>query len=277
MTTEAIGEFELSFDSEGSGAPCLLLVHGGFCNRNDWSAQVRALAPQFRVVSFDMPGHGESRLPAQPTVGALAAALNQIKERHGGGHAVMIGHSLGVDIILEAFRQSPAGVAGLILIEGGLVADGDPDRAARAIEEKMDAVGLDAFLDAAFRQMFTPSSDAVLRETVLARLKNVDRRFAKQIILSKVRWDASLAAPVLRSVNVPVLLIQSTYFDATFQRRSLEPGMTTPWTVLVKQQLPAAELCHIEGGGHFPQIEAAPVVNEQIRAFAERLRNACPL
>lgn len=275
---EDIAGIRLSVDAVGSGAPALIFVHGGFCDRHDWSAQVRAFAPRFRVIAFDLPGHGESGPPAHASVASLAQVLCEIKARYGGGRAVMVGHSLGVDVILEAYRQSADAIAGLILIEGGLVAEGDPDRAAQGIEEKMNAVGLDAFLQSAFRQMFTPTSNPVLQEQVLARLMHLDRLFAREIVLSKVRWDASRAAQVLASVTVPVLLIQSTYFDETFQRRGLEPGMTTPWTELVARQVRGAEVCYVSAVGHFPQIEAAHTVNEQISTFVGRLSAAfeCP-
>jgi pimeloyl-ACP methyl ester carboxylesterase len=261
----------LKIDSAGSGAPCLIFVHGGFCDRHDWDAQVTAFASRHRVIAFDMPGHGESQLPAEPTVAALGEALCEVKDRYGGGNVVLIGHSLGVDIVLEAYRQCPASIAGLLLIEGGLVADGDPERAANAVAERMDAVGLDAFLRGAFSQMFTSTSNAKLRERVLGRLERLDRSFAREIIHSKVRWDASVAASVLASVTTPVRLIQSTYFDETFERRSLKGGMTTPWTALVSRQVPHADVCYVEATGHFPHIEAAEIVNEQIRAFLDQL------
>lgn len=262
----------LSIDCTGSGAPPLIFVHGGFCDRHDWNAQVRELAPQFRVITFDMPGHGESSLPAHASVAALAQALRAVIARYGGGSDVLVGHSLGVDVILEACRQSAVGIAGLVLIEGGLVADGDPDRAVSTFREKLGAVGLDAFLDASFSEMFVPSSDPQLRAHVLGRLKHLDPQFAQDIVLSKIHWDASQAAGVLAHLDMPVLLLQSTYFDETFRRYSLKPGMTTPWTDLVARQAPHAELRLVTGVGHFPHIEAAPIVNEHIGTFAKRLR-----
>jgi pimeloyl-ACP methyl ester carboxylesterase len=274
MTTEDIAGLRLGIDCAGSGAPTLILVHGGFCDRDDWKAQIAALAPHFRVVAFDLPGHGESALPAESTVAALGRAVRDVIERHAGGRVVLIGHSLGVDVILESWRQSPAGIVGFVLIEGGLVASGDPDAAVSALREKMNAVGLEAFLNASFSQMFVPTSDRELRTRVLQRLTRFDARFAQEIVLSKVHWDASQAARVLGSVSVPVLLLQSTYFDASFQRYSLEAGMTTPWTELVAQQVRDAQLRFIPGAGHFPQIEAPQVVNEYIVEFARRLR--CP-
>jgi pimeloyl-ACP methyl ester carboxylesterase len=269
---ENVAGVQLSVRVAGGGTPTLIFVHGGFCTQHDWSAQVRALEPRYSVVTFDMPGHGDSTVPHQASVAALAEALRGIISKWGGGRAVLVGHSLGVDVSLEAYRQSSAGIAGLVLIEGGLVADGDPERAVATFQDGLKAVGLDTFLNTAFGEMFTPRSDPQLRQQVLDRLKTLDRHFAQDIILSKIHWDASEAARVLARVTVPVLLLQSTYFDETFRRRSLEPGMTTPWTELVMRQVPSAELHCVPGVGHFPQIEAADVVNQHIAAFAERLR-----
>jgi pimeloyl-ACP methyl ester carboxylesterase len=272
MTTEDIAGLRLGIDRTGSGALTALLVHGGFCDRHDWKAQIDVLEPHCRVVAFDMPGHGESALPAEATVAALGQAVRAVIQHCGGERVVLIGHSLGVDVILEAWRQSPAGIAGFVLIEGGLVADGDADAAVSAVREKIDAVGLQAFLTASFAQMFVPSSDPQLRSRVLQRLTRLDSRFAQEIVLSKVRWDASEAARVLATVNVPMLVLQSTYFDAAFQRYSLPPGMTTPWTELVAQQVRDAQLRTIPGVGHFPQMEAPHIVNELILGFVRRLR-----
>lgn len=250
-----------------------ILVHGGFCDRHDWQAQIDALAPHCRVVAFDLPGHGESALPAEPTVAELGRAVRAVIQRDGGQRVVLIGHSLGVDVILEAWRQSPANIVGFVLIEGGLVASGDADGAVSALREKIGSVGLKAFLTASFSQMFVATSDPQLRARVLQRLERLDARFAEEIVLSKVRWDAEEATRVLATVNVPTLVLQSTYFDASFQRSSLEPEMTTPWTELVAQQVRDAQVRNIPGVGHFPQIEAPRVVNELIVEFVQRLRS----
>ena len=273
MTVEDVAGLRLGIDRAGGGEPALVFVHGGFCDRHDWRAQMEALAPHCRVIAFDLPGHGDSPLPAEPTVAALAQAVRAVIEREAHERVVLVGHSLGVDVVLESWRQSPANIAGFVLIEGGLVASGDPAAAVAAVKGLIRAAGLQAFLDRSFSQMFVPTSDQALRERVMQRLTRLDPEFAQEIVLSKVHWDASWAARVLSTLNVPVLLLQSTYFDAAFQRYSLTPGVTTPWTELVARQVPAAQLLVMSGLGHFPHIEAPQAVNDSILEFVQRLRS----
>jgi pimeloyl-ACP methyl ester carboxylesterase len=274
MTIEDVAGLRLGIDCAGDSAPTLVFIHGGFCDRRDWRAQMEALAPHCRVVAFDLPGHGESARPAEPTVAALGSAVRSVIERHADERVILVGHSLGVDVALETWRQSPANIAGFVLIEGGLVASGDAAAAVGAVRHMIRAAGLQQFLERSFSQMFVPSSDPELRERVMQRLTRLDPEFAQEIVLSKVHWDASRAARVLGELNVPVLLLQSTYFDAAFQRYSLTPGMTTPWTELVARQVPDAQLRFIAGLGHFPHVEAPQIVNDSILEFAQRLRSS---
>ena len=71
----------------------------------------------------------------------------------------------------------------------------------------------------------------------------------------------------LSRLNMPVLLIQSTHLDENFTWRSLQPGMSTPWTRLVLSEVPRARLQIVTGRGHFVQIEAAAEVNRHIGTF----------
>jgi pimeloyl-ACP methyl ester carboxylesterase len=274
MTVEDVAGLRLGIDRAGDGEPALVCVHGGFCDRSDWRAQMEALAAHCRVIAFDLPGHGDSPLPAEPTVASLARTVRAVIEHQSAERVVLVGHSLGVDVVLEAWRQSAANIAGFVLIEGGLVASGDPAAAVAAVSGLIRAAGLQAFLERSFSQMFVPTSDQALRERVMQRLTRLDHEFAQEIVLSKVQWDASRAARVLGTLNVPVLLLQSTYFDAAFHRYSLTAGTTTPWTELVARQVPNALLHFMSGLGHFPHVEAPQLVNDSILEFVQRLRSS---
>ena len=254
---------------EGKQDPTLLFVHGFGCSLEDWDKQIAALAGTFRCVALDLPGHGGSAPPPQPTLAALARAVTEAKNRYGGRRVILVGHSLGAKVIREAYAESPASVAGMVFIEGAYY-DGDREALVRRAREGVDSEGFAAFAHRHFDAMFVEGSDPELRRSVLARIRLLEPVFARALYLEAVGWDPLRGQETLRDITVPVLVLQSTYNDASFQRRPLEPGMRTPFMRQVAYWLPQAELQVIPGHGHFAPLEAAETVNEALHAFAVR-------
>jgi len=275
MSLEKIAGVKLNVHCTGSGEPTLIFVHGLACDALDFRPQAAALSPRFRVVTFDLPGHGESE-SGDGAIEALAGIVSRLKTLYGRGHVILAGHSLGCFVILEALRQSSAGIDGLVFMDGGRVAQGDASTAVNAFKMRLDAVGVGRFTSAVYQHMFVPGSDPQLKESVLARAKHLEGTLAEQMMLSAVRWDAAEAASALAGVKVPVLVLQSTYLDEQYTCQSLKPGMTTPWTQLVAQHVPGAKVHVVPGVGHFLMTEAAHLVNDHIGAFARSLAIGTP-
>jgi len=274
MGEEDAKSVQLGIDCLGSGAPTLIFVHGGFCDRHDWQSQVNRLSGRFNVIALDLPGHGESALPARADVEALARSVGKVVARHGQGGVILVGHSLGCRVILEAFRQASAGIIGMVLTEGGLIAAGDADQAVDAFKKQLDTVGFLNLMRPLFEGMFTAHSDPNLRLQALDRLDRVNVQFAEELLLNTVRWDASEAARVLPLIDLPTLIVDSTSLDENFNRTSLVPGARTPWMELVLRHVPEAEIRIVPGVGHFLMIEASEVVSDHIGAFANRVTQA---
>src|SRR5215472_13559600 len=116
----------INFQTTGSKDPTLIFVHGFACALSDWDGQVNALSPSYRCVALDLPGHGKSAMPPEPTIEALAKAVNTVKDRVGGNKAILIGHSMGCRVVLEAFLQSKANIAGIVFVDGSILG-GDPE------------------------------------------------------------------------------------------------------------------------------------------------------
>ena len=53
----------LHWSATGNGKKAVILVHGGMCDESFWSRQVPTLAQKYRVISLDLPGHGQSGSP----------------------------------------------------------------------------------------------------------------------------------------------------------------------------------------------------------------------
>jgi pimeloyl-ACP methyl ester carboxylesterase len=99
------------------GAAPTLLVHGAGASSAIWMMAMARLARAGRVVAIDLPGHGPSPLPEdgalslaayRDAVGMLAATLCL-------GPSVLVGHSMGALVAIEAALAWPDKVRGLVL------------------------------------------------------------------------------------------------------------------------------------------------------------------
>ena len=115
------GGVAIHYDIEGEG-PVLLLSHGYSATGEMWRDQVEALKDRFRVVTWDMRGHGRSDYPDEPaaysealTVGDMAALLDAASVER----AVLGGLSLGGYMSLAFNLAHPERVRALMVIDTG--------------------------------------------------------------------------------------------------------------------------------------------------------------
>ena len=130
---------------------------------------------------------------------------------------------------------------------------------------------MNRFITELYDGFFVDSTLAQVREVVNAGLANIDMDFARDLWLNLVRWDASRSRAVLAAMNVPLLLIQSTFLDTNLKRRSLAPDQSTPWLDEIKQAAKDVTVAIIPGVGHFPMLEAPQQTNNAILGFVRRL------
>src|SRR4051794_2933466 len=85
------------------GAPPIVLIHGWGVSSSYFVPFAEMLAPRFRVYSPDLPGHGYSGSATMPLdVAGLTTALLDWMDAAGIGRAILVGHSLGAQIAVEA-------------------------------------------------------------------------------------------------------------------------------------------------------------------------------
>ncbi|HEU5110664.1 MAG TPA: alpha/beta fold hydrolase [Micromonosporaceae bacterium] len=109
----------LAYTAAGSGEP-LLLIHGLGGTRRTWRHIIDPLAATHRVIAVDLPGHGDSDVPAGDySLGAQAAALRDLLVAVGHRSATVVGHSLGGGIAMQFAYQFPESTSRLILISSG--------------------------------------------------------------------------------------------------------------------------------------------------------------
>jgi len=200
------------------------------------------LQARHETIACDLRGHGATPGRAHECSiehygGDVAALLNNL----GFAKAVLVGHSMGTRVVLEAARI-------------------EPDSAEAEMRASIEAVGYAAFVENAFRQM--GCSDAILE-----RARRLPAETGAALWARMVRWDAAHMDEALAAVHAPLMVIQSTTIDHNRQRRSLRAGQSTQWLELVREKVPGARIEVIPGAGHFTQLDAADEVNRLLAAF----------
>jgi pimeloyl-ACP methyl ester carboxylesterase len=252
---------------QGRGAPPLVFVHGFLCSHEDWRFQLKELQQSHEVVACDLRGHGET--PGRPQDcsiehfgGDVMALVNNLELPN----PVLVGHSMGCRVVLEANRIAPERVAGIVLIDGSRFATGDPAAAEAAAQAQIEQMGYAAWAEDLFRQMFLQSTPAT--ERLVQRAVRQSAEIGAALWPRSARWDAGTLEPALAAVRAPVLVIQTTTRDAqTGKRGPLQAGQSTPWLELLRARLKEPRIEILPGLGHFPQLDTPERVNRLIAEF----------
>lgn len=109
----------LAVEEHGQGPLPLLLIHGMAGDASFWASMVRALGPGYRVIIPELRGHGRSGQPSdgQYAIAAHAADLVAVVEAMALDRVVLVGHSFGASVALEAATLMPTQVAGMVLLD----------------------------------------------------------------------------------------------------------------------------------------------------------------
>ena len=112
---------EIYYEAQGSG-PAVLLSHGYGATSQMWAGQLPALATEWRVIAWDMRGHGRSGSPEDASLYSEAetvADMAAILDAEGAEEAVIGGLSLGGYMSLAFQLEHPERTRALMLFDTG--------------------------------------------------------------------------------------------------------------------------------------------------------------
>jgi pimeloyl-ACP methyl ester carboxylesterase len=243
---------KLYYEVHGDG-PALLLTHGYSSTSHMWAEQVELLARSFKVILWDMRGHGRSDYPADPavysealTVADMAAVLDAVK----APTAVIGGLSLGGYMSLAFHLAYPRRTRALLIIDTGPGYRSDEARAgwnANALKtaERFEKEGLRAL--AAGRGELNATKHRDARGLALAARGMLVQRDARVI-----NSLPSIAVPALVMVGAN----DTPFLNAADYMAAKIPGAT-------KVVIPDA--------GHAANIDQPARFNEALAAFLREL------
>ncbi len=239
------------YTNYGTGDFALLLVHGWNCNENVWKEQAPALANTVRVITIDLPGHGQSDKPKiNYTMDLQARALDAVLEDGGVKTAVLIGHSNGTPVLRQFYRRSAEKVRGLVIVDGALRPFGDA-----AMMEKFIAPlrGPDYTATVTrFVEEMTASMPAQQRAKLETMMLATPQHVAvgeMEALLDPALWKED-------KIEVPVLMVMAK-----------QPAWTAEYEAFVRRLAPKLDYQIWEGVSHFVMLDKPDEFNAAVLAF----------
>ena len=220
----------IAYDVAGEGDRGLVFVHGWSCDRSYWAAQMSHFERRYRVVAIDLCGHGESGVGRGSwTMDAFAGDVAAVVEGLGLRDLVLVGHSMGGDVIVEAAVPLHDRVRGLVW------ADTYSSLADITTPEQVEAFVRPFRTDfktnvAAFvRTMFLPTVDPALVDRIVDGMSSAPPEIALDAIVHAYGNDGPVIER-LAELTLPVVAINADDAptdEASLRRHGVRPLIMT--------------------------------------------------
>ncbi len=253
----------INYELSGEG-DCLVLIHGAGDNLAMWYGQVPVFSRQYRVLTPDVRGHGETECPETPVdMPLLASDLRELLRALNIESAFVLGYSMGGRIGLQLVLDEPSMVRALILA-GSSVPFNPPPSAAVERRQRLMAALAQGDLETVSEQMTTSSFSPGLKERdpeLFERYKKVKMRNDAKSFAHVWGAMAPGKPPDLVGVSCPVLLVAGEH-DAFMPLESVR---------LTHEAIPGSRL-EVLPTGHAVALEAPDDFNRIVLDFLDDVR-----
>jgi pimeloyl-ACP methyl ester carboxylesterase len=256
FTTPSSDSVAITYEVHGKGTPALVFVHGWSCDRSYWREQIEQFSHRYKVVAIDLAGHGESGTERKSytieSFGAdVAAVVNDLHLQR----VILIGHSMGGDVIAAAARLLPhEQIAGLVMVD--TYKKLGPGRTPEQVEAFVAKFRTD-FKDSVrsfVRSMFSTYADSALVEWVANDMSSAPPTIAISALQSAFSYSREITK-ALSEVKLPVTAINSD---------------NSP-TDMASMQRYGVKVVIIPRVGHFIMMEDTKRFNEALETVIEKM------
>lgn len=253
-----------SYLATGQGQP-VVLIHGVGLNKEMWGGQIVGLAPHFRVIAYDMLGHGDSPRPAPgTTLESYAGQLCELLDHLNLQCANIIGFSMG-GLVARAFAlHHPARLDSLVILNS--VFNRSAEQRAGVIERTRQAAehGPNANAEAALSRWFSreyqaanPAQMAAIRQTLAGNdpqgYLTTYELFATQDMYR---------VEDLHNIQAPTLVATG----------ELDLGSTPQMARQLASHIPGAQVTILAEQRHMMPVESPRLVNQTLLSFLQQVQ-----
>ena len=246
---------ELYYELQGKeGAPWLIFSHSLACTVRMWDPQIAAFKDRYRILTYDMRGHGQSAAPAGPyTLDMLADDVLALMRALKIDRACYVGLSIGGMIGQHLALKEPKHFEKMVLADTGHT---QTPETIKQWEERIriaQAQGMKPLVAGTMERWFTPA----FRDRPQAQ------RIAELIAATPVAGYVGCGQAImklnttgrLKDIKLPVLAITG------------EADAAAAGTKYIGEHLPGAKFVSIPQAAHIANIEQAEKFNQALRDF----------
>lgn len=252
---------KLAYYVYGEGKPTLVFVVVWVGTAEMWLPQVNYFSQNFKMITVDMRGSGESDKPEDNyTLDLFVDDLNSIIEELQEKNFVLIGESEGASVAIKYVAKYPEKVSKLVLIGGTpkMIANADfPHGVPSAIFENLFAFfqesysrGLRAFMEALYPE---PGTE-YLKELTFKISQKTTQEIAMNCLINFSKEDIR---PLLGKINIPTLIIHGEN-DRVFLPKC---------TKYMHEKIPRSKMYIFKEKGHLPSVTATDKFNKILKEF----------
>ena len=252
-TVRADDGLNIVYEIRGQGDPALVFLHGWCGDRAYWKHQVDVFAADYRVVTLDLAGHGDSGKDRKSwSANGLARDVEAVVKALGLKRVILVGHSMGGPISLLAAKRMPDQVIAVIGVD-----------TLQNAEFKMPEEVTNKFLEAFakdFKGTMRGGFDGLVHENINPDLK-------KWLWTRAEAQDEKMALALMRDLSQ--LDIKVLLKDAQKPVRCINSGggykFFTPTDVAINKKYADYDAVLIDAVGHYPMLEKPAEFNQKLR------------
>jgi 3-oxoadipate enol-lactonase len=247
-------------DEGGKGLPVIIFIHGFPFNKSMWNFQVESLKDNYRLITYDIRGHGSSDtgkevFSIELFVNDLLGLMDALKI----DKTILCGLSLGGYIALNAIDKHKERFDALILCDTQCMADTleGKEKRIKAIES-IRQTGVEKYADESIKNLFASESFtgrvkeiANVREMIV---KTSEQSICSTLLALSVRKET---CHMLSEIKVPVLIMVGKEDKIT----PLAAAM------FMHEKIEGSLMKIIDHAGHLSNLENPGEFNSQLKKF----------
>jgi pimeloyl-ACP methyl ester carboxylesterase len=255
----------LAHDDFGGDGKLVVLLPGAGDLRSEYRFLEKPIASAgYRVVTADLPGHGDSPIADEYTVRSTAGAIVELIESLGAGPATVVGASFAPPCAVWAATDRPGLIDGLVLISPHLEAE----RSFKGSIQKLSILGLltGPWAGSVWSRLYSgwyqssPPADLAAEISKLKQMLSDPAR--RKAVRQSLVADRDGVAERLGGLDKPTLTIFGSQDD-----HFADP---TAQAALISGRLDGGHLV-VDGAGHYPHVEQPEIVTGSILAFLQEV------